>query len=280
MHIITFDIEDWFLTWQPGVLPTEQWSGFESRVERNVENILELLGKHNQRATFFILGWVAEKHPSLVKKIAGAGHEIGFHSYGHQHLWMLQPEELADDFHRGLSAIENCLGTKVLFYRAPYFSFKKNAHWTFELITKQGFIASSSALACSKLNGKSIPNQPFLLKKNDTILHEFPLNRLNLIAYRLIFSGSGYFRVMPRGLLRALFRRSNYTNTYFHPRDFDMSVPYSKKLPLMRNVFNKVGAKSTEKKLDGLLGEVHFMTLGEALENLTSKGHFFPVLDI
>jgi polysaccharide deacetylase family protein (PEP-CTERM system associated) len=280
IHILTFDIEDWFLPWQPGALPADRWSGFENRVERNVENILKILGRHNQRATFFILGWVAEKYPSLVKKIAYAGHELGFHSYGHQHLWTMQPKELAGDFRRGLSAIESCLGTKVMFYRAPYFSFIRNTHWAFEIIAGQGFAASSSALAYSSLHGRRIPNEPFILKQNDTILHEFPLNRLHLGAYRLIFSGSGYFRVLPGGLLRALFRRSNYTNAYFHPRDFDRSIPYSNKLSLMRNLFNRVGAKSTEKKLHGLLDEIHFMTLGEAVEILTTNGHIFPVLKV
>lgn len=280
MHIITFDIEDWFLPWKPGALPPERWNSFESRVEQNVGHILELLGRHNQRATFFVLGWIAEKYPSLVRNIARAGHEIGFHSYGHQHLWMMQHEELAADFNHGLSVIQDLLGSKVLYYRAPFFSFNNQSQWAFEQIAAQGFVASSSTLAQNVLAGKKIPNEPFMLKKHGDTLHEFPLNRLNLFFYRLIFSGSGYFRIIPGFVLKTLFSCSKYNNTYFHPRDFDTAIPYSKRLSLLRNVFNTVGAKSTERKLAGLMGELHFMPLGEALEKLTSGGHDFPVLEI
>jgi len=280
MHILTFDIEDWFLARKAGAVPSESWSNFESRVERNTESILELLDGHNQKATFFILGWIAQKYPALIRKIDASGHETGFHSNLHEHLWMMKPDQLANDFKDGLSAVENVIGKKVLFYRAPYFSFRGNSGWAFDIIQKNGFVATSSTLAYSKLENLVVPDKPFLLEKNGLTLYEFPLNRLNFPFVKPIFTGSGYFRTIPYPVLKKLFEESSYTNTYFHPRDFDKATPYSGQLSVARNFLNKIGSGTTMDKLEKIFAHLNFISLGDALKIIKKEKNEIPVLKL
>jgi peptidoglycan-N-acetylglucosamine deacetylase len=280
MHLLTFDIEDWYLARKSGAVPVETWNNFESRVERNTDIILEFLAGHNQKATFFILGWVAEKYPALVREIDAHGHEIGFHSNLHRHLWEMKPDEFQEDFKRGLTAIENALGKKALYYRAPYFSLKTNTGRIFDILIQHGIKASSSTLAFGSINEKLIPNQPFMFEKDGIQLPEFPLNRLSFFPAKTVFSGSGYFRILPYFILKQLFLNSKYSNTYFHPRDFDSGVPFSEKLSLVRNFLNRTGGKTTTGKLGKIFSTIQFTTLGQAAMEMIERKNKYPVIKL
>ena len=143
--VLSVDVEDYFHVeaFQTMYLP-ERWASFPSRVHANCERILELFANHGWRATFFVLGWVAEKDPALVRKISDAGHELACHSYAHRRVFSLQPEEFRSDLRRARGLIEDAAGVRVVGYRAPTFSILRRSIWAFEILADEGFLYDSS----------------------------------------------------------------------------------------------------------------------------------------
>jgi peptidoglycan-N-acetylglucosamine deacetylase len=264
MNILTFDIEEWFLSKNPYKVPYNTWDAYEKRVESNTGVILELLEKHKIKATFFILGWVAVNYPDLVRRIFDAGHEIGYHTYFHNNLKNFSPETFDKDLHEGILTLEDLTGSKVLYFRAPYFSLTEENRWAYENLAEHGIMASSSMKAHRKWQDGEVLNNPFYVACGGSRILELPLNRLKTLIFNPVFTGSGYFRVLPEVLLKHFYSLNNYTMTYFHPRDFDLQPPYSNSLSFTRNMMNKVGSGSTISKFEHLMQSVRFATVGEA----------------
>ncbi len=140
MRILTFDIEDWFHILDHGPAREEkQWDHFESRLDANVERILETLSRHKQRATFFCLGWAARRHPWVVRRIAAHGHEIGSHSNSHRLIYEQTPREFESDLRRSVDVLEQVAGQKIRAYRAPGFSIVSGCEWAFEKLVEAGY---------------------------------------------------------------------------------------------------------------------------------------------
>jgi polysaccharide deacetylase family protein (PEP-CTERM system associated) len=266
MNILTFDIEDWFHINDSTWVPIAKWEGLVNRVVPNTENILELLARHNQKATFFILGWIAESYPGLIKKIHEAGHEIGYHSYYHM-LPIMQDENLfEEDLIKGLDLLQQAIGEKIKYYRAPNLSLTNHTRWLLPLLVKHGISVSSSSKSYSLLNGKSVPGKPFIIDTEYGQLLEFPLNRLNIAGFHWVYTGSGYFRILPYGIIKHLFNSNSYNMAYFHPNDLDAQTPTDRRLPFYRNTMNTIGTRNALQKLDKLMHKQLFMSLGDAAE--------------
>ena len=273
MKILSFDIEDWFHVFDPAYEnQPELWSGFSSRVERNTQWILDFLSRHQQKATFFCLGWVAEKYPQLIKSIHNNGHEIAAHSYLHNKVNQLNPESFYKDTKHVLELLENLTGTKINTYRAPGFSMDKNTLWAFEILNEFGIENDSSFKSCLHMGFSGrIPEEPFVLKGNGFEMKEFPTRTFNLLGSHIIYSGSGYFRIYPYHFIQKKFKQSNYEMAYFHPRDFDNHIhQFFKKHPLLQLRY-RIGTNSSRLKLEKLVNEFEFVTLGKAINQVDWK---------
>lgn len=264
MNVLTFDIEDWFHINDSTWVPVHEWASLDARVTMNTDIILSLLQKHHVKATFFVMGWIAEEYPDLVKKIDQAGHEIGYHSYYHMRPMHQSPEAFKSDLEKGTATIEQLTGKKVEIYRAPNLSLDQNTSWIIPILIEHGITISSSTKSGRLINGRMIPNKPFVWKTDNAILPEFPLNRILIPGFPLTFTGSGYFRLFPFWMTNFLYHMQSYNNGYFHPNDIDAAVPTPSELGIIRNWLNTVGSSATLQKLDKLLQKNHFTDLRTA----------------
>jgi polysaccharide deacetylase family protein (PEP-CTERM system associated) len=273
MKILTFDIEEWFhLLDHPSTRSEAQWTRFPSRIDENVERILRLLEEGRVNATFFCLGWIAEKYPHIIKKISDSGHEIACHSHYHQLAYSQTPNEFREDLHRAKSTIEDVLGYSIETYRIPGFSLTAGNLWAIDIIYEEGFSVDCSVFPASRTHGGLqgfTTDQPCLIQlKNSALIKEFPLNTYSILGNRFVFSGGGYFRLFPYFLLEYLFYNSKYVMTYFHPRDFDSTQPIIFDLSPMRKFKSYYGLKNAEGKLIKLLNKFNFIDVQTAVQSI------------
>lgn len=268
MKILTFDIEDWF-----HVLDNEEtnciddWGRFPSRVEKNVYTILNLLDDNNQKATFFILGWIAQKFPKLVREIAQRGHHIGCHSYAHQLVYSQSKKEFKEDLKKAKELIESVTCKSIDAYRAPGFSIDAKSLWAFEILFELGFRIDSSIFPANRAHGgiSSFPYaEPILGTIGGNFIKLFPLNSKKALGQSFIYSGGGYFRLFPSFLIQRWFRNDDYVMTYFHPRDFDPNQPVVPGLNYLRYFKSYVGLGGSLAKLENLFNVNQFVTIEEA----------------
>jgi polysaccharide deacetylase family protein (PEP-CTERM system associated) len=268
MKILTFDIEDWFhILDNEETKSSNSWDRFPSRVEKNVNTILDLLDDNNQKATFFILGWIALKFPNLIREIAQRGHHIGCHSYAHQLVYSQSQKEFREDLKKAKELIESVTCKSIDSYRAPGFSINSKSLWAFEILFDLGFRIDSSIFPANRAHGgiSSFPYaEPVLGKIGSDIMKLFPLNSKKAFGHSFIYSGGGYFRLFPSFLIQSWFKNDDYVMTYFHPRDFDPNQPIVPGLNYLRYFKSYVGLKGALPKLDNLLQINHFVTLEEA----------------
>jgi polysaccharide deacetylase family protein (PEP-CTERM system associated) len=268
MHILTFDIEDWYHFLEHRSTRSEsEWKDFEPRVIENTNRILQLLDDQNQKATFFIIGWIAAKNPGLVKTIADAGHEIGLHSYGHQLIWQQSPEEFRQDLLRNIGILEDQLGYKVLKYRAPGFSVKHRNLWAFEVMAEAGITTDASIFPAARAHGgmPDFPfNEPCRIDYKGISIKEFPMNYVKWAGIRMVVTGGGYFRFWPYRAIEKFTRKMPYVMTYFHPRDFDIKQPLLSDLGPYRRFRAYYGIGGTTTKLVKWIEHHNFTDLQSA----------------
>lgn len=268
MRILTFDIEDWYHFLEHRSTRNEvQWKDYEPRVRQNTANILAFLEKHQQKATFFVIGWIAKNNPGLVKEIADAGHEIGLHSYSHQLIWQQTPEEFRQDLLRNIGVLEDQLGYKVDKYRAPGFSVKKSNLWAFEVMAEAGITTDASIFPAIRAHGgmPSFPhNFPCTIQRNGITIKEFPINYMTIAGIRTVLTGGGYFRFWPYSVIRHHTAKSPYVMSYFHPRDFDSKQPLLSDLGPYRRFRAYYGLSSSQQKLERWISEYTFTDIRTA----------------
>lgn len=277
MKILTFDIEEWFhLLDHPSTRSELQWTRFPSRIDENVERILRILEEGRVHATFFCLGWIAEKYPYIIKKISDLGHEIACHSHYHQLAYSQTPREFREDLHRAKSTIEDVIGFPIDTYRIPGFSLTSSNLWALDIIYEEGFSVDCSVFPASRAHGGIsgfATDQPCLIQlKNSALIKEFPLNTYSLLGNRFVFSGGGYFRLLPYPVLKNLFYNSKYVMTYFHPRDFDSGQPIINNLSLIRHFKSYYGLKRAERKLAKLIKYFDFIDVKTAVRSVDWSG--------
>jgi len=268
MRILTFDVEDWFhILDNESTRDARGWDRFESRVEAGTDRILQILEETGSRATFFCLGWVAERHPAVVRKIADAGFEVASHSSSHRLLYELSPADFAADLERSIEVLQQSTGTAVRAYRAPGFSLTPDNTWVFDALIEQGIQIDCSIFPAVRPHGGFAgfgTARPVLVHAEGGVLKEFPINVQTLLGARFVFSGGGYFRLLPYRLIRTWSRRSEYLMTYFHPRDFDPDQPLLEGLGWVKRFRAYHGLKRSEDKLRRLLSDFRFIDLAAA----------------
>ena len=269
MYILTFDIEEWFHINNSDWIEVEKWPDLENRVTVNTNIILSFLKKHNIKASFFVLGWVAEYYPELIKQIADDGHDIGYHSYYHRLPRNQSKEEFEKDLIKGITLLESITGEKIKYYRAPNFSLKNK--WMLDCLIANGISVSSSIKNPLKHKGNNLPNKPFMFTRDKRSLLEFPLVTKDIIISKFAYSGSGYFRLLPLGVIKKMLSNRQYQMLYFHPNDFDHKVPTPKKLGFVRNTLNTIGTTTTLLKLEQLTNHFSFISISQAMEQI-NKG--------
>ncbi len=272
MNILTFDIEEWYhlLELRSSSRP-EQWVGFEPRLEANTERILSLLEETNVKATFFAMGWIAQRSPSVIRKIAAAGHELGVHSWDHTLVSHQARNDFREDVKRSCGVVGELAGTAVRMYRAPGFSIVESNMWALEELANQGIIADASIFPASRSHGgfPSFPvDKPCIIDAKGMKLYEFPLNTTRYFGRKTVFSGGGYFRLMPYSVIKRLTNRSPYVMSYFHPRDFDPGQKLLPGLSPYRIFKSYYGLHNSLDKLRNWLSEFEFVDIGAAIQKI------------
>lgn len=266
MKILTFDIEDWFhLLNNPLTENPNNWGQFENRIRSNMDIIFEILDLTNTNATFFCLGWIAEKFPDVIKEIDKQGYEIGSHSFYHQLVYKQGVKSFEEDLKRSINVLESLTGKKVRSYRAPSFSIDNNSLWAYEILIKHGITWDSSIFpADRKQGGINVisRNKPFIISTNEGQLKEFPINTHKFLGKDYVFSGGGYFRLAPYEFINYLSK--SYVMSYFHPRDFDPDQPMIHSLNPIDRFKSYVGLKNCKSKLVKWLKAHQFIDLEEA----------------
>ncbi|ARM31347.1 polysaccharide deacetylase family protein [Prosthecochloris sp. HL-130-GSB] len=268
MRILTFDVEEWFHILDNESTKTEaEWNRYERRLEMNMDRILELLASKQLKATFFCLGWVAREFPHVIRCIAEHGHEIATHSDLHQLVYEQQREVFREDLRRSVNEIEDITGTKVTTYRAPGFSLMKEDIWVFEELVAHGIEVDCSVFPASRGHGGFSSfgaARPVWVEAGGVRLKEFPINLFPVAGRQIVFSGGGYFRLIPYWLIAYMMHQSRYVMTYFHPRDFDASQPVIDELSFVRRFKSYYGLRGAFRKLDRLLSDFEFSDLASA----------------
>ena len=230
-NAMTVDVEDYFQVQAfAGIVPRTAWDGFAPRVEGNMARILDKFAASGVRATFFTLGWVAERNPAMVRRILAEGHELASHGYGHQLVHTLTADEFRADVRRARRILEDIGGVAVTGYRAPTFSVGARTPWAFPVLAEEGYRYSSSTYPIRHdLYGE--PDAPrFPYRVAGAGLWELPLTTVRLAEKNFPCSGGGYFRLLPYRLFRAGLRRINRREQrpgifYFHPWEIDPGQP-------------------------------------------------------
>lgn len=266
MNILTFDIEDWYNC--DFISGCFEWDKYEVRIYEGVYRILEELDRRSLKGTFFCLGWLAEKHPSIILEIANRGHEIGCHSYQHELSHRFTREEFISDTTKAKTLIENVIGKQVKIFRAPGFSITRNNLWALKALSDMGFEYDCSMFPAHHDYG-GIPSYgdgvPKLIDLEDgRYIKEFPINIQKIAGKSVVFSGGGFFRLFPYLFIKHWAQKSSYLMTYFHPRDFDVNQPIVPNLPLVRRFKSYVGIKGAFKKFQHLLDDFPFVNIEEA----------------
>ena len=268
MNILTFDIEEWFhILDNESTKSEKQWINFESRLEHNMDKIFKVLDDNNQDATFFCLGWVARKHPKIIQKINSLGYEIATHSDTHQLAYEFNKNEFNKDLEESIKSIEDITGKKITSYRAPGFSIKEENLWVFDELLKHGIEKDCSVFPAKRSHGglhKFGYSEPAYIERESGKLKEFPINLHKILGKNIIFSGGGYFRLLPYPMLKYFMTKSNYVMTYFHPRDFDPDQPMLDGLNSIRRFKSYHGLSSSLNKLERLIQDFKFVSLNEA----------------
>ncbi len=283
MNILTFDIEEWFHILDNKSTKTErEWSNYESRIHQNMDTIYNILDGANVRASFFVVGWMAEKFPEIIRAISDKGFEIGSHTHLHQLAFEQDRNTFFNDVEKSIKTIEDCIGKKVISFRAPGFSITEKNKWAFEVLYELGITIDSSVFPASRAHG-GLPSYktaaPSLLKYNGATFKEFPINTHPILGKPIIFSGGGYFRLLPYNFIKNCTKKSNYVMTYFHPRDFDYQQPIINGLSPIRLFKSYVGLKSCKPKLEKWLNDFDFIDLIEATNSIDWNNAYVVNLD-
>ena len=259
-NALTIDVEDYFQVsaMAPYILRSE-WDTRECRVERNVERILALLARHNTHATFFTLGWLAERYPQLVRAIVDQGHELASHGYGHERASDLSREAFRDDIVRAKRLLEDIGGVAVQGYRAPSFSIGTGNLWAFDSLQAAGYRYSSSIYPIHH-DHYGMPDAPRFAHEVADGLIEIPVTTLRLRGRNWPSSGGGYFRLLPYALSRWMIGKVNADDRqpaifYFHPWEIDHDQPRVVGIDLKTRFRHYVNIGRMENRLDGLLGD-------------------------
>lgn len=272
MNILTFDVEEWFHLLDNASTKTEkEWERYPCRIHENINRIFDILDRHDQRATFFIIGWIARKYPEVVKQIISRGYDVGFHTNSHQLIYEQTPDEFYSDLITGLDCLENITGKKVDTFRAPGFSLTEQCNWAFDILAEQGIKYDSSVFPIHHAHGgyPTFPCiSPALIRTEHGDIKEFPISVGRIMGKSMVYSGGGYFRLFPYWMISYYAKKSSYILSYLHPRDLDAGQPILEGLPLSRRFKSYVGLKSAAKKFEQWITDFRFVDIHTASQEI------------
>ncbi len=268
VNALTIDVEDYFqVSAFDGHVSRDDWPSFESRVSRNTDRLLELFDEAGTRATFFVLGWVAERYPELIRRIHAGGHELASHGFGHQLVYTQTPERFREDLRRARATIEACTGAPVLGYRAPSFSITRESLWAFDVLIEEGYAYDSSVYPIhhDRYGIPGWPRHPHVVERAGGRIWEIPGSTVRWGRFNLPVGGGGYFRLLPYRWTRLGIDRLNRVEStgaifYLHPWEIDPAQP---RLPvgLLTGIRHYRNLGKTEARLRRLLREFRFSTM-------------------
>ncbi len=309
VHILTIDLEDYFMVSAfDSVVSRKDWDLFESRVENNTRRLLEIVKKVEQgrqgqcfpsslgvKATFFVLGWVGERYPQLIKEIRDQGHEIASHGYDHKLVHRMGPEEFRDDIRKSKAILEDVIGEEVIGYRAPSYSISNNSLWAFKILAEEGYRYDSSIFPIHHdLYGMpEAPRFPYdiVCQANGDIkflslgatrlmpgtlsLIEFPLSTIRFFHLNLPVCGGGYFRLLPYRVTKRALRWIHQGEKksfifYLHPWEIDSQQPKIKGAGPKAKFRHYLNLNKTEKRFQKLLRDFPFSSIRQVM------GRYFP----
>jgi polysaccharide deacetylase family protein (PEP-CTERM system associated) len=266
-NALTVDFEDWY---QGLEIPHTEWAGYEDRIVPAGRRLLRLLDDAKTRATFFILGYVAEHHPEIVREIAAAGHEIATHGYSHTLIYRQTPDLFRREMGRAIKLLEDITGQRVLGHRAPFFSITRDSLWAFEVLGELGIRYDSSVFPV--LNYRygiaDAPRWPYEVDAGKRRLIEFPISTWQFWGRNVPIAGGAYFRIYPYALTRRAFRAVNGKGRpavfYVHPWELDPDHP---RIPLPRRISltHYLNLQRTEDRFRRLLRDFKFVPMSEVL---------------
>jgi polysaccharide deacetylase family protein (PEP-CTERM system associated) len=274
VNAFTVDVEDYFqVAALAPAIERASWSQRESRVERNTGVLLDLLAERGIHGTFFVLGWIAERHPLLVKRIAAAGHEIACHGFSHQLVYEQTPEDFREETARSKDMLEQLSGAPVMGYRAASFSITRRSLWALDLLIDLGFKYDSSIFPIRHdrygIPGAD-PRPAALTAPSGRTLVEFPMSAASYLGLKIPVSGGGYFRLLPYFLTRTGLRQINGRfgrpfAFYLHPWEIDPDQPRVR-VGWLSRFRHYTNLDRCEARLRRLLHEFRFGTMREALQ--------------
>jgi polysaccharide deacetylase family protein (PEP-CTERM system associated) len=257
---MTIDVEDYFqVSAFASHIPRDSWPSLACRVESNIDRILAMLDERDVKATFFTLGWIAERYPAMVRLIVDNGHELASHGHNHLRVSDQSPDEFLDDITRSKKLLEDIGGQAVIGYRAPSFSIGTRNLWALDILQEAGYRYSSSIYPIHH-DHYGMPDAPRFKfhPRGPSGLVELPATTVKLFERNLPASGGGYFRLLPYSLSRWLMRRVNHTDLqpcifYFHPWEIDPGQPRQKNIGLKTRFRHYVNLSRTEPRIRALL---------------------------
>jgi polysaccharide deacetylase family protein (PEP-CTERM system associated) len=266
LNALSVDVEDYFhVEAFASHISPQNWHDFEMRVEKNIGLILEVFAKHQSKATFFVLGWVADRLPGMVRGIAEAGHEIGCHGYGHQHIRRQSPEQFRQDVRKARQGLMDQIQKPIQCYRAPSFSITKSSLWALEILGEEGFKIDSSIFPV-RHDLYGIPDADRFPHWRKGIF-EFPPTTIRLAGNNFGMAGGGYLRLLPYAMTRYAIRKVNEKEAqpamvYFHPWELDPAQPrIAASLRSRLRHYTNIGGM--RKKIERLLTDFRFSTVSE-----------------
>jgi polysaccharide deacetylase family protein (PEP-CTERM system associated) len=269
--MMSFDVEEHFQVaafWT--VARRREWDQLASRVEQNTRKIADLLSEHSTKATFFVLGWVAERHPSLVKDLAQQGHEIASHGYGHELVHTQTPTQFREDVRRSKQILEDLISRPVVGYRAPSFSITSQTKWAIPLLIEEGYRYDSSIYNRFRSTDRSTETRDgiYQLKTQVGAIWEVSPSTMNTCGLQLPVAGGGYFRLFPyaasRIFLKNLEKQGSQLVMYLHPWELDPAQPRMDG-PVLSKVRHYLNLGKTEQRLRWLLKDFSFAPINEVI---------------
>ena len=270
MHCISFDVEEHFQVsafWSEA--RRQQWDQYESRVENNTRKLVDLLAKHDTKATFFVLGWVAERHPGMVKDLASEGHEIASHGYGHELVTMQTPEQFRLDVRKAKQILEDLSGRPVEGYRAPSFTITDENSWALSILAEEGHIYDSSMYSrFHRSTNGGASTGIYLINTGAGKIWEVTPSTLGLFGFQLPVAGGGYFRLFPyatsKAFLRQLEKQGAQLVFYLHPWEIDPEQPRMSG-PWLSKIRHYLNLGKTQMRMSKLLADFRFAPIRDAL---------------
>lgn len=267
-NAFTVDVEDYYhVSAFERHIPRSEWQAQPARVERSTAKLLDLLASHRVKATFFTLGWVAQRHPSLIRRIVDEGHELASHGWDHTRVTAMNPDQFREDICRTRKVLEDLGGSAVIGYRAPTFSFTTANTWVYSILAESGYRYSSS-VAPVRHDLYGIPDASRFAWRDPSGITEIPISTVRFGGHNLPCGGGGFFRLYPYAVSRWCLRRVNQRDAmpgifYMHPWELDQAQPRPRGLSMKTRFRHYLNLHRLPARLEALLSDFRWRRMDE-----------------